>query len=104
MEEEVSRYFVGGNGFEARAPGVGRVFYPAGTFIDDSLAQFAHLVGQGPPVDAMPYDQISYDFMLRSPAQGGMGYPYYAVRPFGAGIVLSGPGTGRDYWAQHPIP
>jgi hypothetical protein len=101
----VSRYFIGGQGFEARAPGnVGRMFYPPGQFIDDSLPQYAHLVGQGPPIDAMPYDQSTYDFMLRSAALGGLGYEYWRVRPFGAGIVLSGPGTGRDYWAQHPIP
>jgi hypothetical protein len=99
------KYFVGPQGWEVRAPGnIGRRFIEPGTLIDDSLAQWAFVASQGPPIDALPVDQATYDAMLRSPALGGLGYEYFRVRPFGAGIVLSGPGTGGDYWSKHPIP
>jgi hypothetical protein len=102
---EAMKYLISDQGWEVRMPGIGRVFYPAGTLIDDSLPQFSHLVGQGPPINALPYDQATYDAMLASPVQGGKGYPYYAVRPWPyGGIVLSGPGSGNDYWANHPTP
>jgi hypothetical protein len=99
------KYFTGDHGWEMRQAGIGRRWIEPGTFIDDSLPAWSWLAGQGPPIDAMPYDQATYDRMLAPQTQGGRGYEYWRVRvwPY-AGIVLSGPGSGGDYWANHPSP
>jgi hypothetical protein len=75
------KYYVGGNGWETKSPGIGRRFYPNGTLIDDSLAQFAHLAAQGPPIDAIAADQSTYNAMIAV-------YPPFRVQYFAAaGIV-----------------
>jgi hypothetical protein len=100
------KYLIGPLGWECRQAGVGRRWIEPGTFVDDSLPYWSFVLGQGgPPVDALPMDQATYDAFVRPQSQGGLGYEYWRVRPYPyAGIVLSGPGSGYDYWAQHPIP
>jgi hypothetical protein len=64
-----------------------RRWYPSGTLIDDSLPQFAHLVGFGPPADAVACDQATYTLMVTSTG-GGKSYPYWSVRYLlGQGII-----------------
>jgi hypothetical protein len=79
------KYLVGGLGWEVRSPGIGRQFLPAGTLIDDSLPQWAFLVGQGPPIDGVAMDQTTYNFMV-SNGVIGLGYPHYRVA-YGAGVT-----------------
>jgi hypothetical protein len=98
----VMKYFVSSQGWEVRAPGIGRRWIEPGTLVDDSTAAWSWLAGQKPPPDAMPYDQATYDAFLAPVTQGGLGYEYWRVAPWaGGGIVLQGPKTGGDYWAQH---
>jgi hypothetical protein len=75
------RYLVGGVGFEVRHPSLSRLMLPAGTLVDDSLPEWAYMVGQGPPPpDAIALDQATYQAML------GAGYGYWRIR-YGPGVV-----------------
>jgi hypothetical protein len=79
-------YVVGGLGWAVNG---GLWDYPPGTLIDTTLPQYQFLVGEGPPIDALPLNQYTYDFMT-SNGVNGCGYTYYrvAVSP---GIVPVGP-------------
>jgi hypothetical protein len=93
------KYFVGGVGWETRGPGnVGRRFYPNGVLIDDSLPQFAHLVGQGPPVDAIAANQATYNAMIAPQTQGGMGYDAFRVQYLGAAGIVPAASTRMPEW------
>jgi hypothetical protein len=72
------KYYVGGVGWEVRHPSLSRLFLPPSTLIDDSLPQWAYLVGQGPPIDCIPLDQATYNFMT-SNGVIGLGFPYWRV-------------------------
>jgi hypothetical protein len=96
------KYFVGKQGWEVHQAGIGRRWIEGGTLIDDTAPEWSWLAGQKPTPDAIPYDQSTYDTMLASVVQGGLGYEYWRVAPWPyAGIVLQGPKTGGDYWSQH---
>jgi hypothetical protein len=97
------KYLIGPHGWECRQPGIGRRWIEPGTLVDQALGQWAFVVGQGPPIDAVAYDQECYDTMVASPVNGGMGYDPARVQFYpNRGIVPVNP-VG-DYWAQHPIP
>jgi hypothetical protein len=86
----MAKYYVGPQGFEVRHPALGRQFIEQGTLVDDSLAQWAHCVGQGPPIDAIAANQSTYDFMI---APGGMGYPVFRVQYHLAAGIVPDPST-----------
>jgi hypothetical protein len=98
MEWIMSKYYVGGNGFEARAPGVGRVFYANGVLIDDALPAYSHLVGQGPPRDAIAANQSTYDAMVAT-------QPPWSVRYHLAAGIVPAPGTAmpKAYFEERNI-
>jgi hypothetical protein len=94
----MAKYFVGGQGWETQSPGIGRRFYANGTLIDDTLPAFSHLAAAGPPIDAIAYDQATYDFMVGSQAAGGMGYPAFKVAYRPAAGIVPAPGTAMPGW------
>jgi hypothetical protein len=73
------RYLVSGQGWEVQHPSLSRLFLPSGTLVDDNLPQWAYLVGQGPPIDAVALTQQTYDYMV-SRGVNGLGYPYWQVK------------------------
>jgi hypothetical protein len=96
------KYFTGPQGWECRQPGIGRRWFEPGTLIDHGLPQFGFLVAQGPPVDAIAYDQECYNKMVASPVDGGLGLPAWSVRyHLAAGIVPAASTRMPDwYWQE----
>jgi hypothetical protein len=76
-------YEVGGLGWAVLG---GLVDLPAGTFVDTCMPRWTWLVGVGPPPDAVPLNQYTYDFMTNSNGVIGAGYPFWAVGG-GGGVV-----------------
>jgi hypothetical protein len=95
----MSKYYIGGAGWETRGPGnVGRRYYPNGVLIDDSLPQYAHLVVQGPPIDAIAADQSTYNKMIAPQSAGGMGYPVFRVQYHISSGVVPAAGAKMPAW------
>jgi hypothetical protein len=65
---------------------VGQFLLPADTVIDDTLQQWAYLQGIGPPKNAIPLTQATYNYMCDANGVIGLGYGYWEVRP-GPGVV-----------------
>jgi hypothetical protein len=57
-----------------------------GTIIDTSLPGFWEPIWRQPPIDAVPYDQFTYDYMTSRNGVIGMSYPYWRVAA-GPGVV-----------------
>jgi hypothetical protein len=59
----------------------GRIDIPSGTYVDLSLAQWQWLAaeGIGPPNDAVPLNQFTYDYMTNNNTIG-LGYQASSVR------------------------
>jgi len=59
----------------------GRIDLPPGTLVDTSLDQWAWLAaeGVGPPKDAVPLNQYTYDYMTNNNGIIGLGYHYWEV-------------------------
>ena len=74
------RYVIDGNGWWVDRDNRGDtpMFFGPGTMIDDSLPQWAALVGIGPPMDAAPLDYPTYYYMI-SYGVVGLGYSYTQV-------------------------
>jgi hypothetical protein len=64
---------------------VGQWFIPPGTIIDTSLQAWEWLFNVPPPIDAVAFNQQTYDFVT-SNGQVGLSYPYWSTR-FGPGIT-----------------
>jgi hypothetical protein len=94
----MAKYYVGGQGWETQSPGIGRRYYPNGTLIDDTLQGFAHLQTQGPPVDAIAADQSTYDSMIASQANGGLGYEAWRVQYLAAAGIVPAASTRMPDW------
>jgi hypothetical protein len=71
--------------------------HQASVLIDDTLPQCSHLVGQGPPIDAIAADQATYNAMIASPP-GGMGYPAWRVQYFQAAGIVPAASTRMPSW------
>src|SRR5262249_22424834 len=77
-------FLVGGLGWAVMG---GRIELPPGTAVDLGLPRWRFLLDQdGPPIDAVPLTQYTYDFMTNNNGVIGLGYPYWAVR-YGSGII-----------------
>jgi hypothetical protein len=93
------KYLIGSHGWEVRQPGIGRRFLEPGTLVDQALPYWSFVVGQGPPIDAVAYDQAAYDMMVASPVNGGLGYDPARVQFYPtAGIVPVG--AVADWWSD----
>jgi hypothetical protein len=93
------KYLIGPGGWEVRTPGAGRRWFEPGTLIDHGLPQFAYLVGQGPPWDAIAYDQECYDMMVATQTNGGLGMPPFRVQFYQFGGIVP-VGAIADWWAD----
>jgi hypothetical protein len=77
-------YFVSGLGWAVNG---GRTDLPPGTLVNTYALEWQWLGAFGPPPDAVPMDQFTYDFMTNNNVVG-RGYPYWVVRyPVGRGII-----------------
>jgi hypothetical protein len=85
------KYLIGRQGWEVHQAGVGRRFIEPGTLVDQALPYWSFVVGQGPPWDAIAYDQECYDMMVATQTKGGLGMPPWRVQFYPtAGIVPVG--------------
>src|SRR5215475_1767433 len=59
----------------------GLIDFPSGTAINKDQPQYQFVDGLGPPIDAIPLNQYTYDLMVNNNGVIGLGYPYWAVTP-----------------------
>lgn len=77
----MSQYIVGGLGWwvDHDSRGDTPMFFPPGTFIDDSTPEWAPLAKLGPPMDACPTTWATYWYMTSQMGVVGLGYDYTQV-------------------------
>jgi hypothetical protein len=68
----------------------GALLIPPSTIIDTSTTAWAFLANVPPPIDAIPLDQLTYNYMTNSNGVIGCGYFYWQVKP-GPGVVPFSP-------------
>jgi len=79
-----------------------RIDLMPGTFVDFSDPRWAFLLDQnGPPIDAVALNQLTYDFMTSNDVVG-LSYPYWEVRyMFDRGIIPISPPVGDRFTLGH---
>jgi hypothetical protein len=89
------KYYIGPQGWEVRHPSLSRRFIERGTLVDHNAAEWAFVVSQGPPIDAIAADQECYNAMTAM-------YLVYRVQYFvPAGIVpAAGAMMPAWYWQE----
>jgi hypothetical protein len=99
------KYFIGPQGWEVKHPSLGRRWIEGGTLIDQALPQWSFVIGQGPPVDAIAFDQECYNMMVASPVNGGLGLPAWSVRYHVAAGITPAASTRMpaSYWEERNI-